>query len=85
MQHRCLSAMLFALVIWLVLAILIGSAAARRGRSGIGWVFISLIASPLLAAIVLAFLPDRRYHEALGQLAFYQAEADTLPNARRDL
>jgi hypothetical protein len=77
--------MLLALVIWLVLAIIIGAAAARRGRTGIGWVFLALILSPLVAAIVLAFLPDRRYQDALSQLAVYQsAAAETPLEPRRD-
>jgi hypothetical protein len=68
--------MLEAIVIWLVLAIVIGVAAARRGRSGLGWLVASLILSPLIAAIVLALLPDRRYEEALNRLAALDAAAD---------
>jgi phosphotransferase system glucose/maltose/N-acetylglucosamine-specific IIC component len=75
--------MLEAIVIWLVLAIVIGVAAARRGRSGLGWLVASLILSPLIAAIVLALLPDRRYEEALNRLAALDARADPPLTARR--
>ena len=61
--------MLTAIIIWLALAIVIGIAAARRGRSGLGWLVASLILSPLIAAILLALLPDRRYEEVVRQLA----------------
>jgi hypothetical protein len=76
--------MLTAILIWLVLAIVVGVAAARRGRSGLGWLFFSLIISPLFAAILLALLPDRRYEEVLSRLAAYNAAATT-PNTRREV
>ncbi len=63
--------MLVAIIIWLLLAIVIGVAAARRGRSGLGWLFLSLLLSPLVAAIVLALMPDRRYQEVVERLAAY--------------
>jgi hypothetical protein len=67
--------MLSAIIIWLGLAIVIGIAAARRGRSGLGWLFASLLLSPLIAAILLALLPDRRYEEVLSRLAAHNAAA----------
>jgi phosphotransferase system glucose/maltose/N-acetylglucosamine-specific IIC component len=67
--------MLSAIIIWLALAIVIGIAAARRGRSGLGWLVASLIVSPLIAAILLALLPDRRYEEVLSRLAAQNAAA----------
>jgi hypothetical protein len=72
--------MLTAIIIWLVLAIVIGVAAARRGRSGLGWLLLSLIVSPLVASILLALLPDRRYEEVLSRLAAYNGAADSAPN-----
>jgi hypothetical protein len=76
--------MLTAIIIWLALAIVIGVAAARRGRSGLGWLFLSLILSPLIAAILLALLPDRRYEEVLSRLATYNAPAATAPDTIRE-
>jgi hypothetical protein len=75
--------MLEAIIIWLVLAIVIGVAAARRGRSGLGWLVASLILSPLIAAILLALLPDRRYEEVVRQLAARNAAAAD-PQPTRD-
>jgi hypothetical protein len=72
--------MLTAIIIWLALSIVIGVAAARRGRSGLSWLFLSLILSPLVAAILLALLPDRRYEEVLSRLATYNVAADSAPN-----
>lgn len=85
--------MLTAIIIWLALAIVIGVAAARRGRSGLGWLFLSLILSPLIAAILspliaailLAILPDRRYEEVLNRLASYNAAAAAAPDTTRKL
>ena len=77
--------MLTAIIIWLALAIVIGVAAARRGRSGLGWLFLSLILSPLIAAILLATLPDRRYEEVLNRLASYNAAAAAAPDTTRKL
>jgi hypothetical protein len=71
--------MLEAIVIWLVLAIVIGVAAARRGRSGLGWLVASLILSPLISAILLALLPDRRYEEVVRQLAVQNTAAADPP------
>jgi hypothetical protein len=64
-----------AIIIWFVLAVVIGVAAARRGRSGLGWLIASLLLSPLVAAILLALLPDRRYEEVVRQLAAQNAAA----------
>jgi len=77
--------MLTAIIIWLALAIVIGVAAARRGRSGLGWLFLSLILSPLIAAMLLALLPDRRYEEVLSRLATYNVAAATAPDTTRKL
>jgi hypothetical protein len=77
--------MLTAIIIWLVLAIVIAVAAARRGRSGLGWLFLSLILSPLVAAILLALLPDPRYEEVLSRLAAHDAAAATTPETTRTL
>jgi hypothetical protein len=48
-----------------VLAVVVGSAAGGRGRSGIGWLLLALIFSPLIAGLLLAILPDLRTHEML--------------------
>ena len=44
---------------WFVLAIATGIFADKRGRSGVGWFFIALCASPLIAGVVLFALPEK--------------------------
>lgn len=41
------------LIIWGVMAVLVGIAADRRGRNGLGWALLSLVFSPLLAILFL--------------------------------
>lgn len=47
------------LFFWLAGAGVIAFAAAARGRSGIGWFFLALAISPLLALIAVLLLPKR--------------------------
>ncbi len=49
--------MLFALLLWFGIALLIGSAAAARGRSSVGWFLLSVVLSPLIAGILLIAFP----------------------------
>jgi hypothetical protein len=42
---------------WLVLAAIVGVAATYRGRSGVGWFFLSLAVSPFVLVILLV-MPD---------------------------
>lgn len=55
-------------IIWLVLALVIGFAAGQRGRSGIGWFFLAVILSPLIAGLLVAVLPDLQVHGMLADL-----------------
>lgn len=41
---------------WIVFSVVVGVVAASRNRSVVGWVLLSLLISPLLALILLAFL-----------------------------
>jgi uncharacterized protein (DUF58 family) len=59
---------MLVVIIWLVLSIVIGAAAAHRGRSGLAWLFFSLILSPLIAALILAALPDRKSQKELQKI-----------------
>lgn len=43
---------------WFIFAVILGVAASSRGRSGLGWWFLAMIISPLLALILLALLPS---------------------------
>jgi hypothetical protein len=52
---------------WLIFSIVVGAAAGARGRSGFAWVLLSLLISPLVAAIILAIAPDLRARELLDR------------------
>lgn len=43
---------------WFTFAVILGIAAAGRGRSGVGWFLLAMIISPLLALILLVLLPN---------------------------
>lgn len=45
-------------IIWILFSIGVGVLASNRGRNGLWWTFVSLVGSPLLALIVLIFIPD---------------------------
>ncbi|WP_418641483.1 hypothetical protein ACNUDM_08345 [Vibrio chaetopteri] len=43
---------MFVVILWLIFSALVGSVAASKGRSGIGFFFISLVVSPLIGLII---------------------------------
>jgi hypothetical protein len=67
-------------LIWVILSIVIGVGAGSRGRSGVGWFFLSLITSPLIAGILLALMPSLAQVQsaASSPAAPLSAEADDL-------
>jgi hypothetical protein len=46
----------FGLVVWIVLCIFCGVLARSRGRSGVGYFFLSFLLSPLIGFIVVLVL-----------------------------
>lgn len=46
-------------VFWVIFALVIATGASSRGRSGVGWFLVACLISPLLAGILLLFLPVR--------------------------
>jgi len=46
-------------LLWFVLAIAAGVFADNRGRSGLGWFFISVVFSPLIGFILLMIFPKQ--------------------------
>jgi hypothetical protein len=44
--------------IWVAFSAIVGNAARFRGRSAFVWLFVSLIVSPVPAALMLAILPN---------------------------
>lgn len=51
--YELLVLVLPVLVSWLVLAVLVGVLASRKGRSFVGWMLLAILVSPLIAGIVL--------------------------------
>jgi hypothetical protein len=46
------------LFIWLGFAIVVGIAAAHRGRKGAAWLLLAVVTSPLIAGLLVLVLPD---------------------------
>jgi hypothetical protein len=65
------------LIIWVVLALVIGSAARARGRSPPAWFFASLLLSPVIAGLLLVIFPDRRLHDLLENMGQSAAVDDS--------
>jgi hypothetical protein len=45
-------------LVWLGLAIVVGVAASHRGRNGVGWFFLAVVITPLIAGLLVLVLPD---------------------------
>ena len=56
------------LILWLAFAVLVGTAANARGRSGLGWLVLAVLLSPLVAGVILALLPDLRTRAMLEDI-----------------
>ena len=52
--------MFIAVIIWLVVAAVIGSMAGKKGRSGFGWFLIAMLLSPVLALLFLLVAGDAK-------------------------
>lgn len=48
-----------SLVFWIALSIVAGVVAEAKGRVGIGYIFLSLILSPIIGILLVALLPSR--------------------------
>lgn len=49
-----------ALIVYLILSLVIGSAASQRGRNAFGWFLLSMLTTPLLAGVFLLLFPSLR-------------------------
>jgi hypothetical protein len=61
------------LFVGFVLAIAVGIWASKRGRSGVGWFLLSILISPLLAALLLV---------ALRNLAIEHSEQERIAHTK---
>ncbi len=56
---------MFVVIVWIMLAVLVGAYANNKGRSGIGLFFASLIFSPIIGFIIAFILsPNEKKIEA---------------------
>jgi len=55
------------LVIWLVLSASVAAFADSRGRNSAGWFVLGVITTPVIAALVLALMPDLKRDAALKE------------------
>jgi hypothetical protein len=56
-------------IVWLVFAFVVAIAASGRGRSWVGWFFISVVLSPLVGLILVLVLSNLRHEQLLKTLA----------------
>ncbi|WMD21538.1 hypothetical protein RAS12_03965 [Achromobacter seleniivolatilans] len=50
------------ILVWIVLALVVGVMASGRGRKGFGWTILACLISPPLAGIFLMVIADRSPH-----------------------
>ncbi|WP_274788766.1 zinc ribbon domain-containing protein [Salmonella enterica] len=62
-------------VFLLLLSVLVGVFASKRGRSGIGWFLVSVVLSPLIAFIILLVIRDIASEER-AQLEAYRRKVE---------
>ena len=58
-------------VLWALFALIPAAIASSKGRSPVGWFFIGVVLSPILAAVIVAVLPspaleERRHAELVA-------------------
>jgi hypothetical protein len=58
---------------WIGFAIIVGVAANNRGRSGIGWAFLAILISPILAGLLLLALSRRDLLTDIATIAAIEA------------
>ena len=49
-----------AIVLWLAVSILIGTLASGKGRSAVGWFFLSIFLSPIVGGIALLIAGEKK-------------------------
>jgi hypothetical protein len=75
------------LVLWALFALIPAAIASTKGRSPVGWFFIGVLLSPILAAVIVAVLPspalEQQRHAELVAAAS-SAARPVGPDARED-
>ena len=71
--------MVIAIIVYVVLAIVVGVVADNIGRSGFGFGLLALLMSPILALLILAVIGRSEKQQALRQLRI-NAEIENIKN-----
>lgn len=72
---RSICPQVWLVIVWAILAVIVGAASGARGRSTAGWFLLALVLSPLIAGLFLLILPDLRTHRLLEEIAPGKATA----------
>lgn len=68
------------LTVWIILAGIVAIVAGARGRSAVGWLFLSVIISPLLGLLFVMAMPNLKHEDLLKKIAGRQPAP--LPKAK---
>ena len=69
---------MIGVIVWLVLAILVGVYASNKGRSGIGFFFLAVLLSPLIGIIIAVLVSPNQ--EAIESDAIEKGSMRKCPN-----
>lgn len=73
------------LLIWMVLAVIVGLIAPAKDRSGFGWFLLAVVLSPLIAGLLLLVVGDSRTARCPHCAERIKATARICPHCRTDL
>ncbi|MFB9214431.1 zinc ribbon domain-containing protein [Vibrio sinaloensis] len=68
---------MFVVILWLVFSVIVASVASSKGRSGIGFFFVSLILSPLIGLIIVLVIQPNQ--ETVEQKALETGQQKRCP------
>ncbi|MEF1173640.1 hypothetical protein [Vibrio sinaloensis] len=68
---------MLVVILWLIFSIIVGSVASGKGRSGIGFFFVSLILSPLIGLIIVLVIQPNQ--ETVEQRALETGQQKRCP------
>lgn len=72
-------------VVWIVLCALVATFAERKGRKGIGYFFLALFLSPLVAGIVVLCVADKNKKECPYCMKSVSVNATVCPYCNKEI
>jgi hypothetical protein len=76
---------MWIVLIWLVLAVVVGALASAKDRSGFGWFVLAVFISPLIAGFLLLIAGDSRPARCPYCDEKIKARAKICPHCRTDI